>query len=158
MYKFLVNILLFFILITSISYAKTRNEDAKLQTEYGYDLTHVPFFLRYDYESKYHKYWSKTYYLDRKYFLLDYETNLAVEKLKNKAEAKAEAEKEKRRLNEKKAALKKEKDRLKARIDEQKAEALEDKNRQKDFNGQLHAQNKEIQQMKQDFQRMKHGR
>jgi len=122
---------------------------AKLQKEYGYDLTHAPFFLRFAYYKEFDKDWKKTDYPERYAFLADYEISSAAQLAKDKAEAKAEAAQEKERLQEKKDALRKEKDRLKAEKAEEKAEKLEDEERQKEFNTAVNNQQRTLEEMKQ---------
>ena len=98
MVKHLLIFLFLFFMLSSFSFAK--DDDAKLKKEYGQDLTHVPYFLRFSFYEKYHRDWKETYYTERKFFLTNYETNLAADQAKEKAEVKAEADKEKERLHE----------------------------------------------------------
>jgi len=149
MVKYLLNFLFVFLMLSSFSFAQ--KDDAKLQVklqkEFGYDLTHVPFFLRFSYYKKFDKNWKESDYPERLAFLKNYETNLAAEQVKEKADAKAAAAKEKERLGEKKEALRKEKERSKARLAEEKAEKKAEEGRQKEFNASVSEQKKELQQM-----------
>ncbi len=149
MVKYLLNFLFVFLMLSSFSFAN--NDDAKLQAklqkEYGYDLTKAPFFLRFSYYKEFNKDWKKTDYPERLSFLEDYETRSAAEQAKEKAEAKAAAVKEKERLREKKEALGKEKERLKAQLAKEKAQQLADKERQKEFDTSVKEQRKGLQQM-----------
>jgi hypothetical protein len=133
-------------MLSSLSFAN-KNDEAKLKAEYGPELTHVPYVIRFAYNEKYHHDWTKTYYSDRKFFLLDYEANLAADQAKKKAEALAEADKEKARIAERKAELKKESDRLKAEKAKEKAQEYDDSQRQKEFNTTVSEQQKEIRDM-----------
>ena len=122
MVKYLLSFLLIFLMLSSFSFAKM-DEDAKLKKDFGPDLVHVPFFLRFSFSKQFNKDWKKSDYSERKAFLKDYETNLAADQSKQKAEARAEAEKEKERLLEKKrSSVQKERDRLRAQLAEEKAE------------------------------------
>ncbi len=80
--------------------------------------------------------------------MTDYETNLAAQQTKEKADAKATAAKEKERLREKKEALRKEQERLKAQEAEEKAEKLADEERQKEFDASVSEQEREFRQMR----------
>ncbi len=153
MVRYLLNFLLIFLMLSSLSFAKV--DDAKLKKEYGPYLTQVPFYLRHAFYKKYHKDWEKTYYFEREDFLKDYEINLTAEQAKEKAEAKAEANKEKERLFKKKEALRKEKDRLKAELAEQKSEKIASAAEQKVFNESVAAQRKKIQEMKEEMEQEK---
>src|ERR1700679_219596 len=86
MVKYLLNFLFVFLILSSFSFAK--NDDTKLQSEYGYDLIHAPFFLRFAFEKEFTKDWQKSDYPEREAFLKDYETNLAAEQKKEQVEAK----------------------------------------------------------------------
>jgi hypothetical protein len=152
MVRFLLNFLIVFLLIISFSFADTENNDAKLeaklQKEYGYALTHVPFFLRFAYFKTYDKPWTETDYPERKAYLADYELNVAAEKAKEKAEAKAAADDEKKRILDKKEAQRKEKDRLKALKAQKKEEKDIDLENQKAFDQSVQKQKKILDQMK----------
>ena len=133
MVKYLLNFLCIFLFLSSLSFAKEAFDEAFLQKEFGADLSHAPFFLRFAYSKEFNKDWKKTDYLERKAFLTEYETNLATDQAKEKAEAKVAAAEEKERYLANKEALLKEKNRLKAREAEEKAEKLADEERQKEF-------------------------
>jgi hypothetical protein len=115
-------------MFSSFSFAGSDDDKllAKLQNEYGYDLTHVPFSLRFAFYKEFDKDWERSDYLERKYFLTDHEINLKTQRTKEKTYAKVQADKEKELLYERKEALRKEKDRLKARKAEEKAEKFDD--------------------------------
>ena len=150
MIKYLLSFLFVFLMLSSFSFAK--DDDAKLQTklqeEFGRDLTHAPFFLRFAYYKEFNKDWKKTDYLERKAFLTDYETELAAQQAQEKADAKAAAAQEKERYLAKKEELRKEKERLRARKAEEKAEKLADEARQKAFDEAKREQQQELEQMK----------
>lgn len=149
MLKYLLNFLFVFLMLSSFSFANNGDTklQAKLQKEYGRDLTKAPFFLRFAYNKEFNKDWGKTDYPQRLSFLADYETKSAAEQAKEKADAEAAAIKEKQRLLEKKEELRKEKDKLKAEKAKEKAEQLADKERQKEFDTRVKEQQRELRQM-----------
>ena len=118
MLKYLLNSLFIFLMLSSFSLANNDEAklQAKLQKEFGHDLTHAPFFLRFAYYKEFDKDWKETDYLERKAFLGDYETQSAAEQAKEEADAKAQIAKEKERLREKREALRKENEQLKAQL------------------------------------------
>jgi hypothetical protein len=149
MIKHLLNFLLIFLMLSSISFA-SKEMDAKLKAEFGQDLTHAPYFIRFAFYERYHRDWKTTYYTDRKYFLTAYETNVAADQAKEKARAKAEAAKEKERVDEAKEVLRRQKDRLKAQLEKEKAEKRDDRERQKEFDDSVRGQQREIRQMQRE--------
>ncbi len=152
MIKYLLNILFIFLLLSSFSFADTNaaKMQAKLQKEYGWDLTKVPFFLRFAYYKEFNKDWKETDYPQRLSFLTDYEIQLAAEQAKEKAETQAATAKEKERLREKKEAERKEKERLKAQLAKEKAEKKADEEEQKEFDRGISQQQKTLEQMKRE--------
>ena len=147
MVKYLLNFLLIFSLLSVSAFAK--NEDAKLQEEFGSDLTHVPFFLRFAFSKEFNKDWKKSNYPQREAFLRDYESNLAAQQKQEKIETQALAQKNKEILLEKKEEQHREKDRLKARLEKERAEEKAEKERQKEFSTLLNEQQKELNDMRQ---------
>ena len=151
MIKYLLSFLFVFLMLSSFSFAK--DDDAKLQTklqeEFGTDLSHAPFFLRFAFSKEFNKDWKKSDYLERKVFLTDYETDLAADRAQEKADAKAAAAEEKELYLAKKEELRKEKERLRARKAEEKAEKLADEERQKEFDQAKREQRRELEQMQQ---------
>lgn len=155
MIKYLL--LFMFLTLSSFSFANNINNDeakleAKLQKEFGYDLTHVPFFLRFSFSKEFDKDWKDSDYLERKVFLADYEKNLAIKQAMEKAEAKAAAAKEKELFLEKKEALSVEKERLKARLVQEKSQRLAEKKRQRELKADLKEQHKTLQEMMREFE------
>ena len=154
MVKYSLKFLFVFLILSSLSFAQ--NDDAKmqakLQKEFGYDLTHAPFFLRFSYNKAFNKDWKESDYPERFGFLRDYEINLAAQQAKEKAEAEALAAKEKERLLEKKEALRKEKERLKAIEARKKADRLAEEERQKRFKTGLYNEKKSLEEMQRLFQ------
>ncbi len=147
MAKYFLYLIFVFLSLTSFSYANS--DEIKLQKEFGKDLTHAPFFLRFSFYKKFNKDWKQTDYPERKFFLMDYENDLVIAKAKEKAEARAEADREKERLHEKKEALRKENDRLKAQEAEDRAEEKADEERQKEFDSSVGEQKRELEQLQQ---------
>lgn len=146
MVKYLLNSFLFLLFLTALSFAKI--DLAKLQKEYGKDLTKAPFFLRFDYFKRFNKPWDKTYFEEREYFLNDYEVSVQQEKAKELREDKLEAIKEKQRLEEKKTRERQEKERIKARLAKEKAEKRADEQRQKDLDMAQKEQERKLEEMK----------
>jgi hypothetical protein len=149
MVKYLLNFLCIFLFLSSLSFAKEAFDEAFLQKEFGDDLSHAPFFLRFAFNKEFNKDWGKSDYLERKIFLTNYETGLAVEQVKEKTDAKAAAAQEKERYLATKEALLKEKERLKAQEAEEKAEKLAEEKRQKEFDQATRKQQQELEQMEQ---------
>jgi hypothetical protein len=147
MVKYLLNFLLVFLMLSSLSFAAAKYNDAKLQNEFGKDLTKAPFYLRFAYSQKFNKEWGKTSYKEREAFLGDYEINLAKEQARENAEAKAEAQREKQRLQEQKAEDRQDAERLKEDEEEDKAQEQEDAQRQKQFDQGLKDQQRTLDQM-----------
>lgn len=152
MAKYLLNLLFISLMLSSLALANNGDAklQAKLQSEYGADLTHAPFFLRFAFKKEFNKDWKKTDYLERKAYLTDYEMNLMAQQKQEKNEARAEAIKEKERLNAQRDADLKEKERLNAEADEQRAENLEDEERQRSFNASVNDQQRELQEMQRE--------
>jgi len=124
------------------------NKDlARLQKQFGHDLTKAPFFLRFAYYKEFNKDWKKSDFLERKEFLTQYEINLAKDQARDKEEAKEEAAKAKELWQEKKDALRNEKERLKEEAAQEKAEQQAEDERQKEFNAGVIAQQRNLQQM-----------
>ena len=67
MIKYLLNILVVFLMLSSFCFAK--NDDNGLQKEYGTDLTKAPFFLRFNFYNEYKKDWEESSYAERKDFM-----------------------------------------------------------------------------------------
>jgi hypothetical protein len=149
MVKYLLNFLCIFLFLSSLSFAKEAFDEVFLQKEFGADLSHAPFFLRFAFSKEFNKDWKKTDYLERKVFLTDYENDLAAEQAKEKVDAKAAAVQEREGTLAKKEALLKEKERLKAQKAEEKAEKLADEARQKEFDEAKREQQQELEQMRQ---------
>ena len=145
-----LSFLFVFLMLPSFSFAGNQDkQEAKLQKEFGHDLTHAPFFLRFAYYKEFDKDWKETDYLERKAFLGDYETQSAAEQAKEEAEAKAQIAKEKERLRAKQAALRKEQERLKAEATEEKSVKREAEERLKEGNMADKQQQQELGQMTQ---------
>ena len=120
MIKYLLNFLFVFLMLSSFSFAK--DDDSKLQKEFGPDLSHAPFFLRFAFSKEFNKDWGKSDYSERKAFLTDYETNLTTKQKQEAVDAKTAATEEKERLRAQKAELRQEKEKLKTQEAEEKAE------------------------------------
>jgi len=152
MLKCLSAFLVLFLMSLSLSFAAL--DDAKmladLQHEFGPNLTKAPYFLRFSFEKAFNIKWENSYYFERKAFLINYEAQVAADKVKQKAEARSAAEKEKELAQEKRDALREEKERLRAKEAKKKAEKQEYDNRQKDFDQLLKDQKKELQDIKRD--------
>ena len=146
MLKCLLFFLFAFLIVSSFSFAK--DNEPELQKEFGHDLTHVPFFLRFAFNKEFNKDWKKSDYPERKAFLTKYEANVAAEQVKEEAEQKAEAEREKERLREKNEAQHKADERLKASLAEEKSEKDADDERQKEFDKGLQTQQRELDDMR----------
>lgn len=152
MFKYLLIFCFLFISFTSFVFAKIDKQEAKLKQEFGQDLTHAPFFLRFSYSKQYGKEWKESNYEERKDFLAMYENNIVTEKLKEKAEAKAEADRQKELLSEKKRIKRRIEDRIKAELAQEKADKKYDEERQKAFDNTLKEQRKELQDMVKELQ------
>jgi len=159
MVNYFLNFLFIFLMLSSFSHASDDNTkaenklEAKIQNEFGYDLTHVPFFLRFAYDKQFNKDWKDTDYPQRKAFLIDYENNLAEERAKYKEEAKTAAADEKDRLLEKREKQRKENEFLKEQLAEEKADKLADKELQKQFKSNLTDQAKELAEMQREYEK-----
>lgn len=145
MLRYLLSFAIIFSMVTSYSFAK--NDDASLQNEYGQDLTQAPFFLRFAYQRKYDKDWSKTTYTERKVYLKDYETGLVKQKAQDKADALAQAQSDKELRSEQREADLQARGQLREEEEENKADEAADEQRQKDFDASLKEQQKELEQM-----------
>jgi len=119
----------------------------KLQKDYGNNLVHVPFFLRFAFKRNFNKEWDKSDYAERKVFLIAYETDLEASQARDKEEAKEEAQAKKDAWLAKKAQAQKERDRLKAEQDEAKQEKADEIAQQKEFNDNLRDQKQKLQDM-----------
>jgi len=79
MIKKFIAFLFIFSMLSSFSYAA--NDDAKwtarLQKDYGRDLTKAPYFLRFSFEKSFNKTWKESFFYERRIFLENYETELA---------------------------------------------------------------------------------
>ena len=137
-------------MMASLSFA--RNIEAQLKQEFGQDLSHAPFFLRFSFLKQYGMDWKESSYSERKNFLTRYENGVAAELAQEKAEAKAESDKEKERQHEKDRIARKIKARLKAEAAEEKAEKDEYTERQKSFHQVVVGQQRELDQMVQSLQ------
>ncbi|MDE2223504.1 MAG: hypothetical protein KGK03_10600 [Candidatus Omnitrophica bacterium] len=150
-------VLIILLILPSFSLsALARDPDAKLKSEYGNDLTHVPFFLRYSFLKTYNKDWYNSLYTERLDFLRDYETNVAAQKARDKAEAAQAAAEQKNRENEQKMILAKEKARKKAELDEEKDEQKAADLRQKSLDQMVAAQNKSLAAMEREMLQQEH--
>jgi hypothetical protein len=154
MLKYLLAFLFAFSLLPCSSQARP-DIVAALKQEYGQDLTHVPFYLRYAFLKAYHKDWENSYYIERESFLKDYKENLAIQNAKDRAEEKAEADAEKARQQAKQDELRKQQDRLKAELAEEKAEEDDDYQRQKEFDDTIKQQEQQLQQMQLQMQQQR---
>jgi len=148
MVKFSINLLFVFLLLSTYSFAI--NKDAPLQKEYGPDLTHIPFFLRFTFYQKFGKDWVNSDYLERKNFLTDYDKQTAADKAKEAADAKAEAEHEKELIREKKAELYQEKEKIRLEKQEAREQKLAEIKRQRDFDALVHSQELELKKLEQE--------
>jgi hypothetical protein len=151
MINLLLKFLMVFMLLSSFSFADNSDDtklEAKLQKEYGYALTHVPFFLRFAYFKEFDKPWTETNYPEREAFLADYVVNITAEKAKEKADAKAAADIEKNRILDKKETQRKEKDRIKALKAQKKEEKSIEEERQKKFDTSVHDQKKILEELR----------
>ncbi len=146
MLKLLFSFLFIFLFLSTFSEAKD-GIDLKLKQEYGDDLSHAPFFLRFAFLKAYNKDWKESIYPERESFLKDYELNLSLEQKQEKEEAKQEAEDERERSKEKREALQRQRDRLRAEIQEEETEKQEEESRQQDFATSIAAQKRELSQM-----------
>lgn len=150
MVKYISNFLFIFLILTSLSFAK--DDDSKLKREYGQDLTHVPFFLRFDFSKKYGIDWKDTYYAQRRVFLKDYDISYEAEQKKEKAEARAEADRKKAYLIAKRDALLKEKHRIMNQLIEEQNQKKADAERLHDFIKVINSQEQQIAQMNQQIE------
>lgn len=142
-----------FLMLSSFSFAKNPADlqEIKLKSEFGQDLTHAPFFLRFSFSKEYDKDWKDSDYSERKDFLTQYENSSAAEKAKEKADARAQAAKDKETALEKKQEQRKIADRIKAQKAEEKAEKDAYKARQKAFNDAVKEEKKELKEMEQQL-------
>lgn len=148
MLKLLLTLIFSISILSSVSLAKT--DDSKLQKEYGVNLTRVPFFLRYMFNSHYGKDWKNSDFSERKAFLADYDNRTAEEQAQEQADVKAEIDKAKQDLADKKEKARQERDRKRAQLAEERSEQMEEAQRQKEFEQAVHDQQKELQQMQQE--------
>lgn len=141
------------LVLSSTSYGKTDEEKylPGLQKEYGRDLTHTPFFLRFSFQKEFNKLWKESNYPEREYFLLMYVKNIDEENKKEKDKAAAQAQYDKQRAIEKKELLIKQRNRLKAQLAKEKTEKLEDTQRQKSFIDVIKNQEEQLRQMEQEL-------
>ena len=145
MFKYVISFL-FILLLSTPSFAKI-DEMTKLKKEYGQDLSRAPFFLRFAFYKRYNVDWKKSFYSDRKEFLIQYEKEHSADLAHEKELARAEAQKESEIQFEKKEELRKERDRLKVRIAKEKAEKKEEQDRQKNFKQVVIEQEKELKEL-----------
>ena len=150
MLRYLLSFLFIFLMLSTLAIAKKSNIEAVLHNEYGADLTHAPFFLRYSFHKQYKKDWKDSTYSQRRDFLANYESNIDAEQAQEKADAKAESRNEKDRLRQQRQAERDARESLRAQAAAEKAEQKEGRDRQKDFNSMLKDQQKELQQMQKD--------
>jgi len=143
MVKKVFNLLLVSLMLASSAYAS----DAKLKSEYGQDLTHAPFIIRYAFYNELHEEWGKSDYAQRKAFLTNYDRKLKEEQRLDKAEARAESNHYKEILSQKKVALRKKEQIQRAEADEDKEEQRADEERQNSFAREVEQQQRELNQM-----------
>ncbi len=127
-------------------------QEEQLKQEFGPDLTHVPFYLRYSFARHNNASWESSTYSERKAFLIKYEEGVAAQEQKQKEEAKAQAIQEKARLVEEKnkARLRRAKER--AELAEQKATDKYYRDRQKAFDKLVSDQRKGLTGMEKNWQ------
>jgi len=150
MVKYLFNSLLIFFFLSSISLAS--NIDTELKNEFGADLTHVPFFLRYSFGQHYNEDWKDSTYSERKSFLIRYEDNLKKQKAQDIQDAKIQAVKDKAYKMEQDKKRRKLAARLKAEEVEQEAEEKEARERQRSMDQAVEGQKRDLAQMEDQFQ------
>jgi hypothetical protein len=143
MIKYLLNILVIFLMLSSFGFAK--NDDVDLQKEYGPDLNKAPFFLRFNFYREYKKDWKDSFYPERRDFLTAYQEKSIAEQKKEKDEAKAQAQKERELQAKKKLAERIERARLKQEQEKEKAEKKAEEQKEKEFQQSVLAQQKELQ-------------
>ncbi len=141
--------MLLFLLFSSFSFANEKDDEAKLKKEFGPDLTRAPFYLQFTFNQKYNKDWSKSYYTERKEFLIAYEATALEEQAKEKSDAKAAADAEKERIRDKKEADREAREKKRAEQAAERAEKAAERQRQKEFDDELKLQQKELKEMHQ---------
>ncbi len=150
MVKSFLNFLVIFLMLAT--FACARNDDSKLKNEFGPDLTHAPFFLRFSFLKEYSKDWKNSNYTERKSFLTHYENNVAAALAKEKADAKALALKNKERAREKRDLERKIAQRKKDQEAEDKAEAKAVAERNKNMSNMVYNQQKDLAEMQRQLQ------
>jgi len=140
-------LLCFFLISTTWAFAADTWSEARLQSVYGKDLTQAPFYLKFAFQKQFNQDWSKSYYTDRKQFLMDYENSVDLDAKKAQAQAKQEAQEEKEQLLEEKQEAKEKNLKLRAEHLKELAEAREEKERQREFYAQIKKQQQEIDQL-----------
>ena len=149
MVKNLLNLILILLMLSSVSFAM--GYDSKIKEEFGKDLTHAPFTLRFSFSKKYHKDWKQSSFAERKAFLTAYEIGLAQDAAQARAQARADAAYRRDRANQARAAARAERDKERAESAEARAEAKADADRNKAFNSAVLSHQKELQQMERNL-------
>ena len=151
MLRNILNFIVIFLMLSTLVFANAKSDEIKLQNEYGKDLTHVPFFLKFSFYKQYNRDWKTTYYSERKEFLHEYEIEAAKAAAEEREEARAQAEEEKARLRAKRDADRDEHNKEKAKLAQEKADAKAEEERQKSFDQTVKDQEKELQQMEEQI-------
>ena len=137
-------------MLSTLAFAK--DDDTKLQSEFGQDLTHAPFFLRYSFFKHFNKDWKESKYEERRSFLADYEEKVLVEQNKEQEEVNAEALKKKENERQNQEALRQENNKLKAEQQQEKDAQDSETQRQKEFNTDLNEQQKQMEQLQKELE------
>ena len=145
MCKYLLNLLIIFLMLSSVSFAK--GYDTKIKEEFGKDLTHAPFTLRFSFSKKYHKEWKESTFAERRAYLTAYEIGVDQDKAQTRAQARADALYRRDRANAARQAARAQRNKQMADAQEVKAEARADADRNKAFNKEVSSQHKDLQQM-----------
>jgi hypothetical protein len=152
MFRYLLSFFIIFLFLTSFSLAKKGSDEGALQAEYGRDLTHVPYFLRYSFYNDYHLDWKKSNYAERHVFLEKYQISLAQQQIQEREDERLAKQDEREKIHAQREAERAEKDREKADLAEQRAEERENQDREKQFSTLVKEQQQEAQQIQQEQQ------
>lgn len=142
-------LLILFLMFTTVALADDTWSEDHLQSVYGKDLTQAPYYLRFAFQKRFNVDWSKSYYVDRKQFLMDYQSSVDKDAKKAQIEAKQEAQEEKDELRQQKEAEHEKRMKLKAEHDKEVAELRAERESQREFNAKIKQQQEEINQLNQ---------
>jgi len=145
MVKNILSIFILFLMLSSVSFAK--GYDSKIKEEFGKDLTHAPFTLRFAFSKRYHIDWKQSTFAERRTFLTNYEIGVEQDARHARDQARADAAYRRDRANQSRAAARAHRDKEKAEAAAARAEAKETSDRNKSFNKTVTDQQKELQQM-----------